>query len=112
MEEQLYRIEFYVPESHLETVKEALFSAGAGRVGEYAKCAWQTRGTGQFQPGEASSPFIGSVGELEKVDEFKVELVCVEAHLGSALAALKKAHPYEEPAYAVLKLENYSPAIS
>jgi len=103
---QLYRIEFYVPETHLELVKEALFAAGAGRVGDYDKCAWQTRGTGQFKPGKNSSPFIGSAGELETVVEFKVELVCVEELLAAAIAAMKAAHPYEEPAYAVLKLED------
>ncbi|MEZ5492462.1 MAG: NGG1p interacting factor NIF3 [Gammaproteobacteria bacterium] len=103
---QLYRIEFYVPETHLEVVKEALFAAGAGRVGDYEKCAWQTRGAGQFKPGDNSSPFIGSAGELETVVEFKVELVCAEERLEAAVTAMKAAHPYEEPAYAVLRLES------
>ena len=107
MDGQLYRIEFYVPQSHLEEVKLALFKAGAGRVGGYDSCAWQTLGTGQFRPGADTSPFIGSAGEQESVEEYKVELVCQRDYLASALAALKDAHPYEEPAYAVIKLESW-----
>jgi hypothetical protein len=106
MSSQLFRIEFYVPESHLEEVKNALFQAGAGRVGDYDSCAWQTRGTGQFRAGADSSPFIGAAGEMETVDEYKVELVCESAYLTTAIAALKEAHPYEEPAYAVIKLQH------
>ena len=106
MSSQLFRIELYVPESHLEEVKNALFQAGAGRVGDYDGCAWQTPGTGQFRPGADSSPFIGSAGEKEIVEEYKVELVCEENLLASAIAAMKEAHPYEEPAYAVIRLES------
>jgi len=107
MSGQIFRIEFYVPQSHLDEVKNALFQAGAGRVGDYDSCAWQTQGVGQFRPGADSSPFIGSAGELETVTEYKVELVCEAACLTAAIAALKEAHPYEEPAYAVIKLETY-----
>ena len=107
MSSQIFRIEFYVPESHLEQVKNALFQAGAGQVGDYDCCAWQTSGTGQFRPGADSSPFIGAADELETVKEFKVELVCEAEYLTSAVAAMKEAHPYEEPAYAIIKLEPY-----
>jgi hypothetical protein len=106
MNSQIYRIEFYVPDSHLEAVKNALFQAGAGRVGDYDSCAWQTLGTGQFRPGTESSPFIGTVGQIETVEEYKVELVCREECLAAAITAMKEAHPYEEPAYAVIKLES------
>jgi hypothetical protein len=82
-------------------VKNALFQAGAGRVGDYHGCAWQTSGAGQFCPSVDSSPFIGSPGEKEVVKEYKVELVCEESFLKSAIAAMKEAHPYEEPAYDV-----------
>lgn len=104
MSTSLFRIEFYVPESHLDVVKNAMFQSGAGRVGNYDCCAWQTPGSGQFRPGADSAPFIGSVGEIETVREYKVELVCQEDCLGAALAAMKQAHPYEEPAYAVIGL--------
>jgi len=107
MGSQIFRIEFYVPESYLEDVKNALFQAGAGRVGDYDNCAWQTRGTGQFRPGADSSPFIGSPGDMETVEEYKVELVCEKPFLKAAIAAMKEAHPYEEPAYAVIRLEEF-----
>ena len=107
MNDKLYRIEFYVPESHLAVVKNALFEAGAGRIGDYDSCAWQTRGQGQFRPGTDSTPFIGSQGEVETVEEYKVELVCAEEFLGAAIAAMKQAHPYEEPAYAVFRIEPF-----
>ncbi len=105
MTTSIFRIEVYVPESHLEAVKEALFDAGAGQVGDYSRCAWQVRGTGQFQPGNESSPYIGSAGHIETVDEYKVELVCAADRISPAIAAMKEAHPYEEPAFAVIRLE-------
>lgn len=100
----MFKITFYVPESHLDAVKAALFAAGAGRVGNYDCCAWQVRGEGQFRPLTGSNPFIGQQGVLEVVDEYRVELVCEENHLQAAVAALKQAHPYEEPAYDVVRL--------
>lgn len=101
----MYKITFYVPESHLEAVKTALFAAGAGRVGNYEACAWQVKGQGQFRPLAGSTPFIGERDMLETVDEYKVELVCAAADIQASVAALKQAHPYEEPAYDVVKLE-------
>ena len=68
----MYQIVFYVPESHLEPVKQAMFDVGAGRVGDYACCALQTRGEGQFCPLRGSQPFLGNEGELERVVEYKV----------------------------------------
>ena len=102
----LYKIEFYVPESHLEITKKAMFEAGAGRVGAYDSCAWQTLGKGQFRPLEQSDPFLGSNGLLETVSEYKVEMVCEEKLLSSVVFALKKSHPYEEVAYSVVQLRS------
>ena len=85
----LYKIEFYVPESHLEIAKEAMFEAGAGRVGAYDSCAWQTLGKGQFRPMERSDPFLGSNGLLETVSEYKVEMVCEEKLLPSVVLLSK-----------------------
>ena len=107
MKEELFKIEFYVPPSHLEIVKDALFEAGAGKVGDYDKCAWQTLGQGQFKPGSGSSPYQGSLDQLETVEEYKVELVCGAPELSLVVKALKNTHPYEEPAYAVIKLESF-----
>ena len=90
---------FYVPEAHATTVKEAVFATGAGRIGDYEACSFETRGTGQFRPLAGSSPFIGSEGDLDRVAELRVELVCDDAVLAEAVEALRAAHPYEEPAY-------------
>ncbi|MGZ3650759.1 MAG: NGG1p interacting factor NIF3, partial [Bdellovibrionota bacterium] len=85
--------------SHLEQVKAAVFAAGGGRIGNYDQCCWQTKGTGQFRGLEGSNPAIGKKGALEKVDEWKVELVLEEQLADAAVKALKAAHPYETPAY-------------
>ncbi len=103
----LYKICVYIPEEHLQQVKDALFAAGAGRIGDYDSCCWQTLGEGQFRPLEGSAPYIGQTGKVETVAEYKVELVCEEAHVAAAIAAMKAAHPYEEPAYDVWKLEQF-----
>ena len=101
----LYKIELYVPESHLAAVKTAMFEAGAGRVGNYDCCAWQTKGEGQFRPLDGSSPFLGNQGQIETVIEHKLEMVCEEQCLEAVIAALKRAHPYEEVAYTVIRTE-------
>ncbi|MFV8570671.1 NGG1p interacting factor NIF3 [Marinobacter sp. SBS5] len=101
----MFKLCYFVPESHLEITKQALFDAGAGKIGDYDRCAWQCKGQGQFRPLEGSDPFLGERGELEVVAEFKVELVCAEAAIQGAINALKQAHPYEEPAYEVFRLE-------
>ena len=97
----MYKMCFYVPASHLESVKAAIFATGAGQIGNYDSCCWQTAGKGQFRPLEGSDPYLGQQGEVEFVEEFKVELVCSEATVASAVDALRAAHPYEEPAYQV-----------
>ena len=102
----MYKICFYVPESHLETVKEALFIAGAGRIGNYDRCSWQCLGEGQFRPLAGSQPAMGQQGFVERVAEYKVELVCSRENIQAAVAALKTSHPYEEPAYDVLEISD------
>lgn len=82
-----------------------MFEAGAGRVGNYDCCAWQTRGEGQFRPLNGSTPFIGNQGQIETVIEYKLELVCEEPCLKAVIAALKRAHPYEEVAYTAIQTE-------
>jgi hypothetical protein len=91
----------YIPESHLEKVKDAMFKAGAGRLGNYDQCCWQTEGKGQFRPAEGANPHTGEVGKLETVKEWKVEMVCEREKLGAAIKALKEAHPYETAAFHV-----------
>jgi hypothetical protein len=101
----MFKITFFVPESHLEIVKEALFDAGAGRLGNYDHCAWQVKGQGQFRPLAGSDPYIGRPGEVEVVDEFRVEMICADDCLRAAIAALEASHPYETPAYDLVRLE-------
>jgi hypothetical protein len=103
----MYKICFFVPVDYTEKVKEALFNAGAGKIGDYDCCSWQSLGQGQFRALKNSQPFIGEHGKLELVDEFKVELVCSDQNIKAAITALKTAHPYEEPAYEVYKLEDF-----
>jgi hypothetical protein len=101
----MYKIGFYVPASHLEAVKSAMFAAGAGRIGDYDACAWQVEGQGQFRPLAGSQPFIGRKDVIESVAEYRVEMVCADAQVRAAVVALRAAHPYEEPAYDVVRLE-------
>lgn len=101
-----FKLIFYVPEADLETVKSALFAAGAGRQGDYQECCWQTLGMGQFRPLAGANPAIGLVGELEQISEWRVEILCDQACVKAAVAALLNAHPYEEVAYDLIKLED------
>ena len=101
----MYKICVYAPDNSVEKVKQALFDAGAGRIGNYDCCCWQTQGTGQFRPLENSHPAIGTLHEIERVKEIKIELVCEDKLVKAAIQAMKQSHPYEEPAYDIWKLE-------
>ena len=100
----MYKLSFYVPESHLAVVKAAVFSAGAGRIGDYEHCCWQALGQGQFRPMPGSKPFIGEQGRLETLPEFKVEMVCDDQYIADVISSLIQAHPYQEPAYDVSQM--------
>ncbi len=100
----MYKLVFFVPESHLEQVKAAVFQEGAGKIGDYADCCWQTLGQGQFLPLQGSEPFIGQQQDLSVIDEYKVEMVCDDKFIKRVVSALKATHPFEEPAYEVYKL--------
>jgi len=99
MSENFVKLEVYVPATHAEELKTALFSAGAGKIGNYDCCCWQASGIGQFRPLAGSNAFIGERGKVEKVEEIKIELICPENKMPEIIAALKKAHPYETPAF-------------
>jgi hypothetical protein len=103
----MYKISFFVPLNYAEKVKSAVFLTGAGRIGSYENCCWETSGTGQFKALTGSDPFLGEEGALEKVKELKIELVCRFEFIEAAIEALKKTHPYETPAYEVIKLESF-----
>ncbi|WKD60707.1 Putative GTP cyclohydrolase 1 type 2 [Corynebacterium ciconiae DSM 44920] len=93
-----------VPESHLEQVKQALFSAGAGEIGHYSQCAYSFRGTGQFEPQEGADPYDGEVGTLQHTAEWRVECVAPRARRRDIYAAVQQAHPYEEVAFDIVEL--------
>ncbi|MDT8281252.1 MAG: YqfO family protein [Gammaproteobacteria bacterium] len=103
----MYKICVYIPEKSVENVKQALFDAGAGQIGHYDNCCWQTQGVGQFRPLPGSSPAIGSLDVVEHVAEVKIELVCGDELVEAAVRAMRDAHPYEEPAFDVWKLISF-----
>lgn len=103
----MYKISFYVPVKDAEKVKNAMFKAGAGKIGNYSCCAWQVLGEGQFLPMEGSHPAIGEKYKLEKIQEYKVEMVCAEDYINDVIVAMREAHPYEEPAYQVIRVEDF-----
>jgi hypothetical protein len=100
----MFKLCFFIPETHVEQVKEALFKKGAGRIGQYDHCSWQVLGEGQFRPLNGSQPFLGKENQLEKVVEYKVEMVCADDLIEDVVKELIKTHPYEEPAYEVYQL--------
>lgn len=101
----MYKLCVYIPESHLEPVKQALFAAGAGHMGDYDRCCWQVLGVGQFRPLHGSQPFIGQKGQLETLAEYRVETVCADEVVDDVIAALRSAHPYETPAFDLWRLD-------
>ncbi len=101
---EAYKLEFYVPESHVDKVKMAVFKAGAGKVGNYDCCCWETKGKGQFRPCEGSQPFVGTKDKIEKVEEIKVELIVPEENMDATVEALMNSHPYETPSYQYWKV--------
>jgi hypothetical protein len=104
----MLKLIFYVPESHLEQTKQAVFAAGAGKYSNYEQCAWQVLGNGQFRPGQGSNPYLGELHQLTMVAEYRVETICTKAKIEQVIQALKQAHPYENPAYEAWELNYYS----
>jgi dinuclear metal center YbgI/SA1388 family protein len=102
----LFKLAVFVPTEHLAKVADALFNAGAGDIGAYDRCSFRTEGAGTFRPGEATDPFIGSIGTEETVAETRLETVVPKEKLGRVVARMVKAHPYEEVAYDIYPLLN------
>ena len=94
----------FVPSEALEAVRNAVFAAGAGRIGEYERCSWHTEGTGTFLGGAGASPVVGERGVEERVAEVRLETVFPEEIQDDVVAALREAHPYEEPAFDIYAL--------
>ena len=89
----------FVPREALDAVRAALFEAGAGRIGDYERCSWYTEGTGTFLGGAGSSPDVGQPGREQRVAELRLETIYPEEREAEIVAALREAHPYEEPAF-------------
>ncbi|HLY95338.1 MAG TPA: hypothetical protein VKP14_10880 [Gaiellaceae bacterium] len=94
----------FVPSASLEAVRDALFAAGAGRIGRYERCSWYTEGTGTFFGGEGTTPAVGEAQREERVPELRLETVYPADRHDDVVAALRSAHPYEEPAFDVYEL--------
>jgi structural hemagglutinin/hemolysin toxin protein RtxA len=101
-----YKLVFFVPESYKEAVKKALFKQGAGLYQGYDCCAWETLGQGQFRPLDNSQPFIGQKNVIEKIEEYRVEMLCQSQHIKAILQTLIECHPYEVPAYEVWPIKS------
>jgi hypothetical protein len=94
----------FLPPEALDAVRDAVFAAGAGRIGAYERCSFYTEGTGTFLGGEATSPAVGERGVEERVPELRLETVFPAERQDDVIAALRAAHPYEEPAFDVYEL--------
>ena len=104
-----HKLVWFVPGEALDATREAVFAAGAGRIGDYERCSWYTAGTGTFKGGEGSDPTIGEPGREERVEELRVETVVPVARVQEVVAALLEAHPYEEVAYELYPLVDLEP---
>jgi len=102
----MYKLVLFVPEKALEKVRKAICSAGAGKIGgKYDNCTFFMKGIGTFRPLKGARPNIGKVGKLEKVKEYRLETIVPGKILKKVIVAMKRAHPYEEPAYDVYPLK-------
>jgi hypothetical protein len=98
------KLAVFVPKDALDAVRDALFAAGAGRIGDYERCSWYTEGTGTFRGGPGTSPAVGEAGAEERVPELRLETVFPEERQDEIVAALRLAHPYEQPAFDIYVL--------
>lgn len=105
-QDHFYKIVVFVPIDYVDIVRDAMADAGAGRIGQYTHCSFSTPGTGSFVPLQLASPFIGTEGKLEEVEEMKLEMVCAGSWLNEALEAMVEKHPYDEVAYDIYQLAN------
>lgn len=106
------KIVVFIPEGYEDKVMEAMSSGGAGKLGKYSECGFLSEGEGRFKPNSIANPFIGKIGEREKVKEIKLEMICMPDKTDEVIKAMRKAHPYEEPAYDVFENKAISEKIS
>lgn len=108
-EGKLEKVVVFVPKSHADVVADAMAKAGAGSLGEYDDCSFRVEGTGTFTPSSHANPYIGRAGEMERVEEVRIEMILPSWKRGGVLAAMRSVHPYEEVAYDVYDLSNPNP---
>lgn len=106
---RLLKLVVFVPIGYEEHVAQAIFSAGAGKIGKYGHCSFRLRGTGTFLPEEGAKPFLGTVGKEEQVEEIRLETVVPAEKVEAVVRAMLSAHPYEEVAYDLYPLTQGSP---
>lgn len=104
--EAVFKLAVFVPATHLEAVHEAVCGAGAGHIGKYSDCTFRVPGTGTFRPLPGADPYLGEIGEREEAAEVRLETIVPEGRLEPAIRAMLAAHPYEEVAYDVFRLDN------
>jgi hypothetical protein len=102
-----HKVVVFVPVAHAERIREVIGRAGGGKLGNYSYCSFSTRGIGRFLPEAGARPAIGSVGQLEQVEEERIEITCDSAVVRNVIAAIVEAHPYEESALDVWPLEQW-----
>ncbi len=102
--EKIYKITVYSPPESAESLIDALTSAGAGLIGNYSRCNFQSKGIGSFIPGSEASPYIGSANKPESIEEIRIEMQADESHLNASIEAIKAVHPYEEPVFDIYPL--------
>ncbi|MDD2449869.1 MAG: NGG1p interacting factor NIF3 [Sulfurimonas sp.] len=103
----MYKLIYFVPLDAKEKTKKALFNIGVGRYENYEFCSFETLGVGQFKPIGDANPHIGRLDRVEKVQEYKVEMICSDELIKEAVKVLKESHPYEEVAYEVFRIEEF-----
>jgi len=107
LKSKYYKIVVFVPVKNANALREALSNSGAGNIGNYDFCSFSVKGIGRFRPGKNTNPHIGSEGEIEEVEEERIETICPKDKVKEVIEAVKKVHPYEEPAidvYEVLEI--------
>ena len=109
LKNSLAKIVSFIPDGHVERVRNAMTQAGAGVIGNYSSCSFGSKGTGSFYGSSTSNPFLGKRGNIEFVDETRLEMIAPRAIVPDVIAALKAVHPYEEPAYDIYFIENSNP---
>lgn len=104
----MVKVVFYIPKGSEQKALSAMYTAGAGQIGNYDHCCFMSLGEGQFRARNGANPSIGKIGVLEKVEEYRIEVICPKNKLDLVIRELRKNHPYEEPAIDVFELYNFN----